>query len=183
VVEGVPLNMLRCGTVVALSPSLAVRKTRIPRAVVPSPPPRAKAGRCAKRRLPSPHAIYSPIYASCEGVQWWRRNDAADLRPDRTPILAHKRAQRLESRFILLSLMKEGPTPPALPRPPVAGPPSVPQGRPGPLASAGAAPSLGISAGSAAAALVKTLRVTKARMGERSMVPPMGGMMPRKRFR
>jgi hypothetical protein len=28
-----------------------------------------------------------------------------------------------------------------------------------------------------------TLRVTKARMGDRSKVPPMGGMMPRKRLR
>ena len=176
--EGVPLNTLRCGTMVALSPSVAVRKTRIPGAAVPSPPPRAKAGRCAERRLPSPPAIYSPIFASCEGVQWWRRNDAADLRPDRNTILAHKRAEvGIEVRTTVINER------PALPRPPVAGPPSVPQGRPGPLASAGVAPSFGISAGSAAAALVKTLRVTKARMGERSMVPPMGGMMPRKRFR
>jgi len=44
-------------------------------------------------------------------------------------------------------------------------------------------PSSPISQGRAAAVLVKTLRTVKARMGERSMVPPMGGMMPRKRFR
>ena len=29
----------------------------------------------------------------------------------------------------------------------------------------------------------RTSRVRNARMGERSMVPPIGGMMPRKRFR
>ena len=34
-----------------------------------------------------------------------------------------------------------------------------------------------------AAADVKKLSVTNARMGERSMVPPMGGMIPRNRFR
>ena len=44
-------------------------------------------------------------------------------------------------------------------------------------------PSSFISHGSAAAVLVKTLSTVNARMGERSMVPPMGGMMPRNRFR
>lgn len=43
--------------------------------------------------------------------------------------------------------------------------------------------SLGISAGSADAVLVKTLRTRKARMGDRSSVPPRGGMMPRKMLR
>ncbi|TVU48215.1 hypothetical protein EJB05_07844, partial [Eragrostis curvula] len=42
---------------------------------------------------------------------------------------------------------------------------------------------LGSSAGSAAAVLVKALRTRKARMGDRSSVPPSGGMMPRKMFR
>jgi hypothetical protein len=42
---------------------------------------------------------------------------------------------------------------------------------------------LGSSAGSAAAVLVKALRTMKARMGDRSSVPPSGGMMPRKMFR
>ena len=48
----------------------------------------------------------------------------------------------------------------------------------------GAGPPSGpTSHGRAAAELVKMFRTKKARMGERSRVPPMGGMMPRKRFR
>ena len=46
-----------------------------------------------------------------------------------------------------------------------------------------AAAELGSSAGSAAAVLVKALRTRKARIGDRSSVPPSGGMMPRKMFR
>ena len=47
----------------------------------------------------------------------------------------------------------------------------------------GAAAGSGSSAGSAEAVLVKALRTRKARMGDRSSVPPSGGMMPRKMFR
>ena len=45
------------------------------------------------------------------------------------------------------------------------------------------APCAPISQGSAAAEDVKTFKTVKAMMGERSSVPPSGGMMPRKRFR
>lgn len=41
----------------------------------------------------------------------------------------------------------------------------------------------GSSAGSAAAVLDKALRTRNARMGDRSSVPPSGGMIPRKMFR
>jgi hypothetical protein len=41
----------------------------------------------------------------------------------------------------------------------------------------------GISAGSACAAFVNTFRAKNASTGDRSMVPPIGGMMPRNRFR
>ena len=41
----------------------------------------------------------------------------------------------------------------------------------------------GSSAGSAVAAFVKALRTRKAKIGERSMVPPNGGIIPRNMFK
>lgn len=41
----------------------------------------------------------------------------------------------------------------------------------------------GSSAGSAEAALVKAFRTRNANIGERSKVPPSGGMMPRNMFK
>lgn len=45
------------------------------------------------------------------------------------------------------------------------------------------APAGGSSAGRAAAALVNAFKITNANMGERSKVPPSGGMIPRNMFK
>lgn len=44
-------------------------------------------------------------------------------------------------------------------------------------------PAAGSSQGSAAAVLVNAFRTRNARMGERSNVPPSGGMIPRNMFK
>lgn len=44
-------------------------------------------------------------------------------------------------------------------------------------------PSFGSSAGSAEAVLVKAFRIRKANMGDKSRVPPSGGIIPRNMFK